>query len=175
MQPISAIVVRCLGMGVPVLLICLAVVGLFVWPFTSNRVMGIYGLVRHEQSTRKIDSNYRSLDMNGCEAIRYIAVNSLAGTTFPENSKCQLARTAFYEAARTEKIQVAGMPEGSTLLENIHKRIWDGENSLDIRECMRSLRINWKDEEKILYWGLMVNRREIQKTWPEAPPRRERA
>jgi hypothetical protein len=144
---------------------------------TICAVMGIYGVVRYEQQTRQIDSNYRAFDMNGCDAIFYIAINSLAGTTFSENNKSQLARTAFYEAAKRGKIQVAGMAEGSTLLENIPKRIWDGKNRLDSR-CMqseRSLRITWKDEEKILYWGLMVDRREIQKTWPEAPTRHERA
>lgn len=154
--------------------------GLYLFGFIASGV-GIIAInwdLAQTYYRRKRESTYRDWNMNGCDAILYIAVNSLAGTTFPENRKSQLATTAFYEAARTGKIQVAGMAEGSTLFENIHKRIWNGENRLDIRGCMsgeRSLRINWKNEEKILYWGLMVDRREIQKTWPEAPARHERA
>lgn len=115
-----------------------------------------------------------SWDMNGCDAILYIANTSLLGKTFIETNRSILSSSTFYEAAKTGKIRVAGMNEGSMLLCNIPKRIWGEGNKLDISGCVagaraRSLCIRWKDEEKILYWGLMVNIRDIKKNWPEAP------
>lgn len=150
--------------------------GIYLFGFIASAV-GIVSInldLTRKYISRKRVSHYRDWNMNGCDAILYIANNSLSGTTFPENSKGHLARSAFYEAARIGKIQVAGMSDGSTLLKNIPNRIWDGENRLDFRGCMlsaseRSLCIRWKDEEKILYWGLMVDEEEIRNTWPEAP------
>lgn len=156
--------------------------GIYLFGFIASGV-GIIAInldLAQKYYRRKIDSGHRDWNMNGCDAIIYIINSSLFGKTFPEEStRIHFSNAAFYEAARKGKIQVAGMAEGSTLFEDIPRHIWNGENKLDIRECMtgarrRTLYLRWKDEEKILYRGLMVDEREIQKTWPEAPTQHER-
>jgi hypothetical protein len=156
--------------------------GIYLFGFIASGI-GIIAInfdLAQKYYRRRIVSSYRAWDMNGCDAILYIVNDSLLGKTFPEESaRIRFSKDSFYEAAEKGKIQVAGIAEGSTLLENIPRHIWNGENKLDIGECMtgtrgRTLYLRWKDEEKILYRGLMVDGREIQKTWPEAPIRPER-
>jgi hypothetical protein len=119
---------------------------------------------------RRIMARHRDWDLNVCDAIDYITQSSMLGTAWPEKDRRTFATGALYEAAKTKKIKMAGLPKGSVLPVEIPSHWFNGTTVIDLKHCTardkKAAFLLDSDQKSVGYDVLFVNRREIVTVWP---------
>lgn len=149
--------------------------GVWLVVFIASAMSAIamnFGSLRQWREGREAASQ-RNWNMNFCDAVTYLSYTSLFGTAWPEPDKTKASASALYEAARKGTIDIAGQYKGSTVLKKIPRHWFNGLTVFDLTHCaphgMKNAFLLDTDKKTPAYSSLIVDRAQIQRTWPSKP------